>query len=117
MARLCPDCGTNLDKFGARHRCLGGKAQGQRKATKLEAEKIAHGEVTAADLAPKATPAATAQPGRLAKLTPADTRPAPVRQPQPSLADILSAIDKLTLAFESLRSTLVVIRDKPRPDA
>jgi hypothetical protein len=97
----CPDCGVDLDKFGARHRCLGGKSAGQRKPTKLEAEKIARGEMTSADLAPKTTPAATTQPGRLAKLTPADTRPAPVRQPEPSNRDIVAAIDKLTAAFQA----------------
>jgi hypothetical protein len=115
MANRCPDCGIDLDKFGARHRCHG-KVAGQRQLTKLEAEKIARGEMTAADLVPKDKPAATAQPGRLAK-RPADTRPAPVRQPQPSLADVMAAIDRLTAAFEALRSTLHVIRDKPRLDA
>jgi hypothetical protein len=121
MANRCPDCGIDLDKFGARHRCLRGKAQGQRQLTKLEKDRIAKGEMTAADLAPKVTPAATAQPGRLAKLTPADTRLAPVhrdsdgpRTPQPSLADVMAAIDRLTAQFEKLQATLT---DKPRPDA
>jgi hypothetical protein len=114
MARPCELCGANLDIVGNRHRCIGGKPAGQRQPTKLQKDKIARGEMTSADLAPKATPVPSVQPGRLAKLSPSDIRPAPVRQPQPSPADILAAIQRLTAAFEALRSAL---QDKPRTDA
>ena len=53
MARLCELCGSNLDEYGDRHRCVGGKIAGQRKPTKLEAERIARGEISPADLIPK----------------------------------------------------------------
>jgi hypothetical protein len=102
MANRCPDCGVDLDKFGARHRCLGGKAQGQRQLTKLEAEKIARGEMSPADLVPKDKPAPSQPAGRLAK-RPADTRPAPVRQPQPSLADVMKELAELKAMLLELK--------------
>ncbi len=89
----CETCGIDLSKFAnpktGAHRCL--------KPPSAKREPYQ----------PKAT---TAQPGRLAP-RPADTQPAPSRQP--TLADILAAIDKLRLQFEALRSTLT----KPRTDA
>jgi hypothetical protein len=123
MARLCPDCGTNLDKFGARHRCHG-KVAGTRQPTKLERELIEAGKLDPSILFPKSQPKASAEPlGRLARRPP-DVQLAPsTREPQPQLCDILKAVndlqasfDRLTAAFEALRSTLATMPDK-RTDA
>ena len=114
MARLCEICGLDTGKFGTRHRCHG-KVSGERKPTKLEADKIARGEMTAADLAPKDKPAIPAQSGRLAPLKPYD-RPAQARQPQPSLADVLAAIEGLRAKFMELKATLLA-KEPPRLDA
>jgi hypothetical protein len=76
----------------------------------LKAEKIARGEMSPADLVLKKPPApsqpalditdGSSQRHRLAK-RPADTCPAPVRQPQPNLADVLAAIDAFASSSRS----------------
>ena len=116
MARLCELCGSNLDKYGDRHRCIGGKIAGQRKPTKLEAERIARGEMSPADLIPKpkekaatvqanAAPRGEAQPGRLApRLRPLDTsQPLQPQASQPTLAAIMAAIGELRSIIEAMR--------------
>ena len=50
MAKPCPECGLDTDKFGTRHRCITGKLAGERKATRLEAERLARGELDPATL-------------------------------------------------------------------
>jgi len=108
MASRCPDCGLDLDRFGPRHRCITGKLAGERKATKLEADKIAKGEMSPADLLPKEKPLASTPlvAGRLARL------PAPARQPQPTTADLMAAIEGLRTQFEKLAAVVM-----PRTDA
>ena len=118
MARLCKDCGLNLDKYSEpktdRHRCVGGKIV--RKPTQLEAERIAKGELDPAALV--SMPAASAQPvgrlaprglvdGRLSRTTPAT---------QPTLVDVMAAIDQLTAHFVELKAALLV-KASPRTDA
>jgi len=105
MARLCPDCGANLDVFGTRHRCISGKPAGQKPLTKLE--KLDPAALT------QSTPAAATQPiGRLAARPAYERTTPPARQPQPSLADVLSAIVELRQQFEKLTALLT-----PRTDA
>ena len=113
----CSDCGLDLTKFGPRHRCTT-KIVGQRKATRLEAEQIAKGQLDASSLLPKVG-STLSQPGRLAKRAPTeqpkpDQTARPSRESQPSNSDLMVAISRLTAAFEALRSALM---DKPRTDA
>jgi hypothetical protein len=106
-----------MAKFGTRHRCVT-KITGEKPLTQLQKDKIARGELSPADLAPKDKP--QTQPlGRLAK-RPADMG-IPISQPrqpasrpcsassQPSPADILAAIDRLTAAFEKLETQIAAL--------
>ena len=116
MARTCKECGLNLDKFAEpgsdKHRCVGGKFV--RKPTKLEADKIARGEMSLADLAQEQKPAASTQPaGRLAPRTPYDRTTPQSRQPQPTNAELLAAIEGLRAQFEKLAAVVKL----PRTDA
>ena len=106
MANRCEVCGLDTDKFGTRHRCLTGKLAGERKATKLEADKIARGEMSPADLLPKETPLVV---GRLTRL------PGGPPKPQPSNADLLSAIEDLRIQFMKLAAVLT--KEPVRTDA
>src|SRR5271165_1392798 len=110
--RICGDCGTNLNIVGDRHRCVGVRPAGQKPLTRLEAEKVVRGEMSADELLPKNR--MNSQPvGRLApRLSP--KAPAPAEQPkadqtaappvsssrQPTLADVLAGIDRLSAQFE-----------------
>jgi hypothetical protein len=97
LMRRCPDCQLDLDRYATpgsdRHRCVS-KIAGARKATKLEAEKIARGEMSPADLLPKEKLAAAQSLGRLAPRHPADIRIriSPAGQPQPTPAELMEAI-------------------------
>ena len=97
----CPDCGLDLSKFGPRHRCSSGKIEGARKASRLEQEKIARGEMSPADLLPKDKPASSQPAGRLAPRTPANVITGNNRQPQPTLADVLAAIERLAAKLDA----------------
>ena len=112
MAKPCPECGLDTDKFGTRHRCITGKLAGERKATRLEAERLARGELDPATLTPPSRTSPTtpnrsdvSQPGRLAPRKPYEQ---PVRKPEPTNADILSAITILTAQFEKLHALLAI---------
>ena len=97
MARPCKDCGLDLDRYAEprsdKHRCVGGRIV--RKPTQLEAERITKGELDPTILVQPPKP--SAQPvGRLAprKSTVPLIDGHLSRQPtQPSLADVLAAIE------------------------
>ena len=96
----------DLSNFGPRHRCTTKIA---REPTRLEAEKIARGEMTAADLLPKGKPAAAQSLGRLAARQPAEASQA--RQPASKpccLADVIKELAEVKAMLLEL---------KPRPDA
>lgn len=109
MARLCVDCGLDLDRFGERHRCTT-KIVGARKATRLEAEQIAKGQLDPASLLLKNR--LNSEPvGRLARRTPVlqpdqKENTASSRGPQTTLTDVLQAIDNLRRQFEKLQAAL-----------
>ena len=108
----CPDCGLDLSKFGPRHRCTT-KITGARNPSKLEADKIARGEMSPADLLPKDKPASSLPAGRLAPRTPPMERPALSRMPQAGCScradEVLAAVERLTDKLDRL----IALIDKP----